>query len=788
MIIFYQIHRLLNILIITRPSFLLARLHMDLLSRCKESAALEKTLLHLPESVTDAYCETMKQIVSHNLHASRCIFWTLYACRPLTVAELQCAAIFEPQNGAAQKELSSIESIILNDAAGLLTVNPMTGTVHLVHNTAKEYLSGAVARVFFPTAQKHIAETCMTVITSDDVVDDCYINRGPTQSNSDGNLVNYAVAYWGYHARQVPEDEQTTQVLIRAFLNKLCWRRPPTQESPNEAKVIPKGLGLGKYFADWSALHVLAYFGVLEKAKRLLEKGDDVNSNDNCFGITPLHCASYRGNEEMVELLLERKADINATCKEGNTALHIAAEQGHRKIVKLLLSRRIKSKIMNRQGATALQLAVATANDEATVPLLIRNRADMDVQNETTGNTALHLAIELKRPRILSLLLEKGAALNIANKQGLTPLQMAAKLDNCEALALILDHGTRVEARSLFGLTALHIAASEKNWIAFDLLVIGNADINAYNNDAESLLHEQARIGSNTSISSHLLERGANIECRTPDGHTPIQYAAMNGNKQMFFFLLEKGAKIDVETSKGQSLLHITPPYNQDCLDILKESLEYGLDVNGVSINNWTPLHHTVFISTDAAEMESDKTLAFINLLLSHGADINAVSASTVGETPLHLAIMAAMPRPSLVSFLIKCGASVNKTTKQGKTPLHLAAERGRDTILEILLEAGADTSIKAPTCDFISVHKTDGWETPLDCAKEHPLGILWFDQFGNFQLPHEKDQRESIATTIEEVEIQDVASEIDDIGGSTLVGEECSQWVPIVPDHVTLD
>ncbi|KAH3450524.1 hypothetical protein KXX05_000381, partial [Aspergillus fumigatus] len=151
---------------------------------------------------------------------------------------------------------SSFENILLVETAGLLEVDPMTGTVHLIHQTAREYLTGAVARVFFPTARKHLAETCLTVIMPDEVVDDCYMNQGTTSRNSKGSLHSYAATYWGYHAQEASEEEQTTQVLIGAFINKLCWRRPPVlQDYISETMGIPQQLGLGKYFADWTALH-----------------------------------------------------------------------------------------------------------------------------------------------------------------------------------------------------------------------------------------------------------------------------------------------------------------------------------------------------------------------------------------------------------------------------------------------------------------------------------------------------------------------------------------------------
>jgi ankyrin repeat protein len=686
---------------------------------------------------------------------------------------LNFAANFEPLGGTIAKDSSSSERSMLREAAGLLTIDPMTGTVHLVHRTASEYLSGPAARVFFPTAKKHIADTCLTIITSDEVVDECYVSHVTTPRKLRGGLLDYATMYWGHHARDVGEDEQTTQVLIRAFLNKLCWRRPPAEGCHFNGAEIPKQLGFGRYLADWSALHVLAFFGIVGKAKRLIEQGANVNDCDNQLGVTPLHCAVNRGHEEMVELLLEHNVDFNAPCKKGNTALHVAAEQGHRKIIRTLLHRRINSRTPNQYGATALQLAVGTAYDEATVPLLIKSRFDMDVQNTITGNTALHLAVELKRPRILLFLVEKGASMSVLNREGITPLQLACRIDNCEAVSLLLERGAKLEDRSSHGDTALHIAAVEGNWVALDLLGIGSADINAWDSKGESLLHKQARKGCTVSIASHLLEKGANIEACNSQGYTPLQCAALTGNKLMFNFLMDKGANIDVQTAKGETLLHITPPSNQDYLDILTLLLEQHLSANAITCSGLTPLHHIIVNQMGYCDPSSDKTTDYISLLLSHGANVNAQARSPKAETALHLAVTAKMPRESVVSFLVKSGASLDAKTKDGKTPLHMAAERGRHSIFQVLVDAGADSSITAPPGSLINGGTVGDGDTALELAQKHPISVLLFDETGKLNHSSPDTGRRSIATSIDEIEI---GSEFDEIG-STLVGEDGSTW-----------
>ncbi|KAI3139046.1 hypothetical protein CBS147326_2724 [Penicillium roqueforti] len=761
--------------------FLLAKLHLDLLSQYKDRALLDRALDYLPENLGEAYGEAMKQVVSINPAATRYIYWVLYALRPLTVAELR-SAVGDSDAVEACRPMS-FEHYLLVKTAGLLAVEAVSGTVRFVHRTAKEYLSGSAARVFFPNAQKAIAEVCLTAISQDDVIDECYRDYGNRSRPHEKGFLDYAATYWGHHSQHVDDDEMTIQVLIKTFLNKLLWRRPPLNYLAEMANGIPSEMGIGQYPTDWSGLHLLAFFGIPGKSKRLIDQGANINGQDNALGLSPLHCATLQGNDEMVAFLLDVGAKENAVSADGKTALHFATERGHRKCIKLLFAHHADSKIVDRNGATCLHVAVGTAMDESTVPLLVKHKVDLNFQNTQTGNTALHLAVESRRPRIILFLLEKGAKIDIGNNEGLTPLQMAANSDNCEAISLLLQRCAHVEARSLAGPTALQYAAWKGHWTAFDLLIIGGADINVWNKQGETLLHEQARYSKSTSIASKLLEWGANVEARASQGYTPLQCAAVGLNKLMFNFLLDKGAKIDVETAKGETLLHITPPADQECLDILETVLEEGMSVAALSSQGWTPLHQTVYTGTGALDIASDKTAEYVKLLISNGASVDDRSASKYAETPLHLAAMAPIPRPSLIELLIQLGADINAVTNEGKTALHLAAERGREPIFRVLLDAGADLSVKIPTenTSFMSGEMRETPITAFEIAKKNPFGSLWFDDDGKLRPKPHRSGRDSAMTVFEDLGSEICESDItrieiarSDMGDSaTLIGSD---------------
>jgi ankyrin repeat protein len=84
-----------------------------------------------------------------------------------------------------------------------------------------------------------------------------------------------------------------------------------------------------------TALYLMAACGHEAVVQLLLEKGADVDAKDNDGG-TALHKTAGSGHEAVVRLLLEKGADVDAKSNDGWTALHWAAESGHEAVVQLL--------------------------------------------------------------------------------------------------------------------------------------------------------------------------------------------------------------------------------------------------------------------------------------------------------------------------------------------------------------------------------------------------------------------------------------------------------------------
>jgi len=146
--------------------------------------------------------------------------------------------------------------------------------------------------------------------------------------------------------------------------------------------------------------------GEIETIKALLKKnGDLVFSKDSIWGQTPLHLvASFGTNpKEIAELLLSKKADVNAKDKMGMTPLHLAAGAGNKEMVEVLLGHGAdvnSDATKNKRGLTPM--ATASELGHADVAEMLRQHelrshpdvAERNASQPSTASTPQHRLIE----------------------------------------------------------------------------------------------------------------------------------------------------------------------------------------------------------------------------------------------------------------------------------------------------------------------------------------------------------------------------------------------------------
>jgi ankyrin repeat protein len=161
-----------------------------------------------------------------------------------------------------------------------------------------------------------------------------------------------------------------------------------------------------------SALLVATHGNHVAVARALITAGADVNAKDGMED-SPYLYAGAEGRVEILKMTLAAGADLKATNRYGGTALIPAAHHGHPEAVKMLLTTAIDKDHVNKLGWTALLEAVILGDGGAT------------------------------HTEILRLLVEAGANVNIADRDGVTPLQHARRRGFAAMVRILEARGAR---------------------------------------------------------------------------------------------------------------------------------------------------------------------------------------------------------------------------------------------------------------------------------------------------------------------------------------------------------
>ncbi|KAF4878470.1 Vegetative incompatibility protein HET-E-1 [Colletotrichum siamense] len=203
--------------------------------------------------------------------------------------------------------------------------------------------------------------------------------------------------------------------------------------------------------ADQHALTLAARYGRVEIMRLLLDANADLEAED-VNGETPLTMAASKGHDGVLQLLIDRKANIEATGRNGSTPLAVAAYEGHVRISRLLLDHGANANARDDDGITPLHLAARKGHHHV-VKLLLDNDADVDAQDRW-GFSALAAAAYEGLEQTGQLLLNSKADIESSISGGRTPLIWAAANGHHRMVQLLMDNGAD-GAREVGGRTAL---------------------------------------------------------------------------------------------------------------------------------------------------------------------------------------------------------------------------------------------------------------------------------------------------------------------------------------------
>jgi len=193
---------------------------------------------------------------------------------------------------------------------------------------------------------------------------------------------------------------------------------------PAGAQVAPSAAEAAAY----AGLHAAAHRGDVQAIHRLASTGADLNARD-AHGRTPLHVATFARQREALRALARAGADLGALDKDRYDAVTIAAVADDEATLRVLLELGASARqVTSRWDGTAL-MAAAHLGHDGVVRQLIAAGAPLDHVNNLHW-TAVIEAIVLgdggpRHQATLRALIDAGADLQRADREGRTPLQLA---------------------------------------------------------------------------------------------------------------------------------------------------------------------------------------------------------------------------------------------------------------------------------------------------------------------------------------------------------------------------
>jgi len=468
----------------------------------------------------------------------------------------------------------------------------------------------------------------------------------------------------------------------------------------------------------------------------LLQQKADVNA-PQVDGATALHWAVYRDDLETANLLIRAGANARAANREGVTPLAMASLYGNAAMIGTLLKAGADPKERGPSGETMLMYAARNGNPDAIKVLLVAG-ADVNATENLRGTTALMWAAEQKHPHAVHALLDGGADFRArSGPAGLPRNYMAMRVlaGNVEAarkrrlaaaaagrtyqeqLEFERANGVATGGRGFTpgpgqrGAPGAGVAPApdpDDEVIVAGLVGSGGGGLTALVFAAREGDPESAKL---------LLDAGADVNQTTEYGWTPLLTATNNRHYKLATNLILRGADVNIANKGGWTPLYLAtdnrnieggdypvPTADMDHLDFIKVLLDRGANPND-RIKDDT-LGRTIFTmqwffesgATPFVRAAQSSDIDLMQLLLKYGADPKMptdyndtalTAAAGIGWVEGVTYERSAKDNVDAVRMLLNLGLDPNAANNDGRTPLMGAALKGRNEVVQLLVDRG---------------------------------------------------------------------------------------------------
>ncbi|KAF2472041.1 ankyrin [Lindgomyces ingoldianus] len=327
---------------------------------------------------------------------------------------------------------------------------------------------------------------------------------------------------------------------------------------------LEEGGALVKQRAMRKMLHAALEDQDVEWVKALAEQGCDMTALLES-GHTPFTFAVGHRNTEVIQVLLNYDADPNKPNADGFTALDYAVNEmkdgNDVEIVDILLkSFRCRINMGNNPADTVFSYVLTRAEEWGSKAddLAIRMLAsvqDINEDRDSVGCTLLHVATLREREDFIDLLLRRGADLETTDECGVTPLILATQ-HSPRMIPLLIERGANVNAKYKANAGVLAAAAAQGSVESLEFLVNYGLDIEVKTEKGYPPL-ACALTWAQEDAALFLIEQGADVHWKTNNKEqTALHFAAKQTLEHVVEELLKRDVKVNVTDSEGWTPLH----------------------------------------------------------------------------------------------------------------------------------------------------------------------------------------------------------------------------------------
>lgn len=446
------------------------------------------------------------------------------------------------------------------------------------------------------------------------------------------------------------------------------------------------------------------------------------------------------GNENLIQFLLDRKADINSIGELQITPLAAAIRLQNARVFELFGGHDALARLEDGKQIDAALLAASEVGD---IPAIERSIHVGGKISPTIMGFHLRIAIRNRQDEVATRLIDAGADVNTGSMSdeevgpslfealkrhsaalvyslldaGANPNYDDSRHDflnqRTPAIALAAEWGNHAVVKDLIlagadvnacsgrdGIyTALTIAVKKKDAVLVEILLSAEADINNFRTRiGGGTALEAAAENGDLNMACYLLDQGAD-----PDDAWALSKASQHKNQELLDLILDRHSTRYPRSRMVCGSLALSQAIQKENVPVVKRMIEKGVrteEMTALGIQFATPLGQAII------KDQNDTTKFTVLLLLSDYnpnsivSQVNGLFFVGTGIPPRSTALIAAVGTGNActVQLLIRHGAHVDVSTRGriNRTPLQKAAEVGSIGIVELLVNHGANVNAPA--------------------------------------------------------------------------------------------